>query len=191
MNEGNLHINRFTIEALELTRDDNILEIGMGNGFFVKDILSADVSVRYTGCDFSPTMVKEAHLLNKVFVQAQQAEFLLADAGRLPFKSETFDKVFTVNTIYFWDDPGKTLSEIARVLKPEGWIVIAVRPERVMSNYPFAQFGFQLFTTDDLKTLLKENNFFLKDIIERKEPDQEVNGMKIPVETLIAIGSKL
>jgi ubiquinone/menaquinone biosynthesis C-methylase UbiE len=135
-------------------------------------------------------MVEEARLLNKIFVASQRAEFLLADADRLPFKSETFDKVFTVNTIYFWDDPGKTLSEIARVLKPEGWIVVAVRPDSVMSHYPFARFGFRLFSSDDLKTLLTENNFYLRNIIERKEPNQEINGMKIPVETLIAIGSK-
>ncbi|MBK7811139.1 MAG: hypothetical protein IPI50_07870 [Saprospiraceae bacterium] len=36
MNEGNLHINLNTIEALNLQKGDHILEIGMGNGFFVK-----------------------------------------------------------------------------------------------------------------------------------------------------------
>src|SRR6476619_7183860 len=40
------------------------LEIGIGNGFFVKDIIASAKDVRYTGCDFSETMIKEAKDLN-------------------------------------------------------------------------------------------------------------------------------
>lgn len=45
MNEGNLHINLNTFEVLNLVAGDNILEIGMGNGFFVKNILSTDNTI--------------------------------------------------------------------------------------------------------------------------------------------------
>ena len=113
MNEGNLHMNRFTIEALHIKHFDRILEIGMANGYFVKDILK-DATVRYVGCDFSEIMVAEARTHNQSFIDSGQAEFLLANADNLPFKDESFDKVFTVNTIYFWDDPEKVLEEIKK-----------------------------------------------------------------------------
>jgi len=190
MNEGNLHINRATIDAMNVQEDDHILEIGMANGFFVKDILSMGQSVRYTGCDFSPIMVDEARMLNKHFIQSGQAGFYLADAKLLPFASETFNKAFTINTIYFWDDLRTVLAEIRRVLTPGGQLLISLRPKSIMQGYPFARYGFRLFSKDDVAQNLKENHFVVRDAIEEKEPDQEMNGIKVPVETLIVIGEK-
>jgi ubiquinone/menaquinone biosynthesis C-methylase UbiE len=137
MNEGNLHINLYTIEALNLAPDDNVLEIGMGNGFFVKDILSANNFIRYTGCDFSEVMVDEASKINEEYVKEGTAKFCVANAEQLPFNDGEFDRVFTVNTIYFWANPSLVLSEIKRVLKPAGQVVISIRPKSVMQYYPF------------------------------------------------------
>ena len=39
MNEGNALINRFAIEALDLSPGEVVLEIGMGNGFFVRELI--------------------------------------------------------------------------------------------------------------------------------------------------------
>lgn len=38
MNKGNLQMNLCTIENLVLNKNNRLLEIGMGNGFFVKNI---------------------------------------------------------------------------------------------------------------------------------------------------------
>ena len=62
----------------------------IGNGFFVKNILSADNSIKYTGCDFSEIMVDEARKQNVNFIASGQAKFLKADANELPFEKETF-----------------------------------------------------------------------------------------------------
>lgn len=190
MNEGNFHINLNTIEALKPEKGNNILEIGMGNGFFVKDILSHHNTIKYTGCDISPVMVEEARRQNQKFVRIGQAQFYLASADKLPFEEELFDKIFTVNTIYFWSDPKVALSEIRRVLKPKGQIVIAVRPKSVMEHYPFVKYGFTMFNKTDLKNLLIANSFKLTSIVEKEEPPQEINGEKLPVETLLVCGEK-
>ena len=176
MNEGNLHINLNTIEALKLTTGDNILEIGMGNGFFVKDILSVDNTIKYTGCDFSEIMVNEACKHNRRFINGGRARFHVAGADKLPFYNETFDKVFSVNTIYFWDDQQIVLSEIRRVLKPKGQITISIRPKLVMERYPFSKYGFTMFTKKGLIDLLSENNFIVTEVIEKEEPEQDING---------------
>ena len=47
MNKGNLHINLFTLDALNLNGEENILEIGMGNGFFVKNLLNKYPKIKY------------------------------------------------------------------------------------------------------------------------------------------------
>lgn len=190
MNEGNLHINKNTIEVLAPAANDLIMEIGMGNGFFVKDILSVDSSIRYTGCDFSEDMVREANVINKVFIDSSQAEFHVASADNLPFAPESFSKVFTVNTLYFWEDKELVLSEIRRVLKPKGRVIISIRPKAVMKDYPFVKYGFDMFDKNDLANLLSENGFTVEDIIEKEEPEQEINGEMMPVETLIVQAQK-
>ena len=191
MNEGNLHINLSTVEALQLTENDNVLEIGMGNGFFVKNILSADPTIKYTGCDFSETMVNEALRHNSEFINSGRAQFQMANAEDLPFSNSTFTKVFTVNTIYFWDDQQRVLSEIRRVLRPGGYVYISVRPKSVMKFYPFVKYGFTMFDKDDLTKLLTQNRFNVVNTIEKEEPDQEVGGQKMKVETLIVCAEKI
>jgi len=124
MNASNELINNQAIAALNIKPNDTILEIGMGNGFFCKNVLQAADGVTYTGCDFSELMIVEASKLNEHFVSAQQAIFILGNAEQLPFEASYFHSVFTVNTIYFWEDPNKVLTEIHRVLKPGGRLVI-------------------------------------------------------------------
>lgn len=85
MNSSNERINRWTIEQLNVSPGDNILEIGMGNGFFVKDILLVDSSVNYTGGDHSELMVNEATSLNKDFVDKQRARFFQSDIQNFAF----------------------------------------------------------------------------------------------------------
>lgn len=190
MNEGNLHINRYTIDALHVQECDQILEIGMGNGFFVSEILTGRPLVKYVGCDFSPVMVREAEIMNESFIAAGQAEFRLTSAETLPFDDGMFDKVFSVNTIYFWDDSRVILSEIRRVLEPKGKIVISVRPKATMKSLPFVKYGFKTFSKEDLKALLTQNSFTVTAVIEKREPDQEINGDKIPMESLIVCAMK-
>jgi ubiquinone/menaquinone biosynthesis C-methylase UbiE len=190
MNAGNVHINNSAIEMLQLMPFNTVLEIGMGNGYFVKDIVSVDPSIRYTGCDFSELMVEEARKLNEKFIKAGQVEFHVASADKVPAADEVFDKVLTVNTLYFWDEPEVVLSEIKRVLKKKGQIVIAVRPKSVMVKYPFVKYGFNTFSKSDLINLLSKNHFEVISILEKEEPEQEVNGEMVKVETLIVCGQK-
>jgi ubiquinone/menaquinone biosynthesis C-methylase UbiE len=190
MNTGNALIYKWTIELLNVQPHDNILEIGMGNGGFVKDICRGDVSVRYTGVDYSPTMIEEATKINEELITNNQAHFLLGNAQELPFMSHSFNKVFTVNTIYFWEDNIKVLTEIKRALKPEGMLVVAVRPKSVMSNYPYTQYGFRMFSKEELTDLLNKNGFTVTNVLERAEPEQEVNGKMVKTASLILVSRK-
>ncbi len=150
-------MNLETIKQLEICDNDNILEIGMGNGFFVGDIVAAAQNVKYTGCDFSETMIREAIELNHSF--APKVKFVLCDVTQLPFNDGSFDKVFTVNTIYFWEDARQILAEIRRVLKPNGIFIVTLRPKKVMDQLPVVQHGFTTYATDDIIMLLAQNDF--------------------------------
>jgi SAM-dependent methyltransferase len=60
----------------------------------------------------------------------------LYEGKKLPFEDETFDKIFTVNTVYFWENPVEFLNEIYRVLKDDGTFVLTFGQRDFMEKLP-------------------------------------------------------
>jgi SAM-dependent methyltransferase len=54
----------------------------------------------------------------------------------LPFADGSFDKVCSVNTLYFWPDPARDLGEVYRVLAPEGRCYITFRVSHRQGRRP-------------------------------------------------------
>ena len=193
MNKSNLLMNRFVIETMDLAENDNILEIGMGNGCFVKDIVAAGNKIQYTGADFSQLMVNECMKLNSNLIEKMRASFVLADASNLPFKDNSFNKIFTVNTIYFWDDPKAILKELRRVLTPDGYLYIVYRSKASMSKFPFTQYGFQLRNTDEVNEMIVKNDFKIIENLQKEEPvDHQNADPDLPTDTrdiIILVGA--
>lgn len=185
MNKGNLQMNLCTIENLVLNKNNRLLEIGMGNGFFVKNIFELEKSIHYIGCDFSEEMVEEANKLNLEYIEQGKAKFINANADKIPFDNQTFDVVFTINTIYFWEDIKVVLTEIKRVLKREGQFVIAIRPKSIMDDFPISKYGFNTFSKTDISQILESNGFDVVEIIEKEEEPLEFFGEKIKNEFMV------
>lgn len=185
MNKGNLLLNTWVIEALQPQEGDNILEIGMGNGYFVKDILKLHPSISYSGIDYSPLMCEEALLLNQELVENKRAFFYTGDASSLPFADNSFSAIMTVNTIYFWEDAEKQMSEIRRVLQPGGRLVIGIRNKRSMEQMPFTEYGFRKFDRQDLLNYLTGHNWRINNLIENKEPPYDFNGTTMEIENIV------
>lgn len=190
MNKDNSLINLHVIKQLDLQDNDYILEIGMGNGHFVKDIFNSNGTIHYTGCDISETMVDEAHKINGKFVKNGKADFVLSNAESLPFFDRSFDKVYSVHTIYFWQEPSIVLSEIHRVLKPGGLLSIAIRPKSIMEQYDYTQFGFTLYDKKSIVSLLNDNRFEVYKIVEEEEYIKEIKGRSVSITSLIINGIK-
>ena len=169
MNKSNLRMNLETIAQIQPKPDDNILEIGMGNGYYVKNILSQSKLTKYFGIDISNTMVNESILLNDRLVRNNQALFIQANASNLPFIDEYFDTVFTVNTIYFWNDIQIVLSEVRRVLKTNGTFVLSLRPRSIMGNLPMTKYGFKSFSNEKIIESLESNGFTPIKVTEKKD----------------------
>lgn len=190
MNRGNVHINLDTVEILNAAAGDTILEIGMGNGFFVKNILQKHGSIKYTGADFSEVMVAEAKRINTEWINNGQANFVLADATALPFADAGFNKIFTINTIYFWEDTVTILAELKRVLQPKGKLIITLRPKRQMTNYPFTKYGFTMYSKEEVEQLLIKNGYSILQSVEIQEPNFELNGEMVKMESLVVTAIK-
>lgn len=116
----------WTISLLDLKPEDNVLELGFGAGKAVELVADKTIKGYVAGVDISQTMVRSASRRNARGIRAGRVSLLEGDLTNLPFEDSKFDKVFTIQTIYFWPDLPGALAEICRVLKPGGTLVITL-----------------------------------------------------------------
>ncbi|MEM5017654.1 class I SAM-dependent methyltransferase [Metabacillus indicus] len=116
----------WTIKLLNIEHDERVLELGCGAGYAMKLILNKTSAEEVVGVDISPTIIRSAAIRNKNSLYAKKAQLIQANVNMLPLEDESFHRVFSIHTIYFWDDLSETLSEIFRVLKPGGSFVITL-----------------------------------------------------------------
>jgi SAM-dependent methyltransferase len=190
MNESNREMSMAAIRALDAQPGELILEIGMGNGEFVKEIVGNNASIHYTGLDYSTTMIEEASRRNKQYIEGGQVKFSFGDANDLPFDDHSFDKAIGVNTIYFWE-PEQELRELHRVLRPQGRLVFGIRVKDLMRDYPFTKYGFTLYSSDELRSVLTGNGFKVISVTEHEESPIEIDGHVVMKRTTVAVAEPI
>ncbi len=169
MNESNSGMIRHAIDRLQLREGHRVLELGHGNGKHLAYLLEQQRNLTYAGLDISALMNGEAQRINQPFVASKQASFYLYDGLHIPFTENYFDRIFTVNTIYFWSDPKLLLSELYRVLQPNGILNITLAPKDFMEQLPFTPYGFTLYDDEALLTLIGQTPFTLIDAEKQTE----------------------
>ncbi|WP_226682918.1 class I SAM-dependent methyltransferase [Sutcliffiella horikoshii] len=114
----------WSLEQMDVQEGDRILELGCGAGYAIKLISEKDLAEEIVGVDISPTIIRSASIRNKRAIREKRVKLVQANLNELPFQNENFNKIFSIQTIYFWVDIDKTISEIFRVLKPDGVFVL-------------------------------------------------------------------
>jgi ubiquinone/menaquinone biosynthesis C-methylase UbiE len=185
MNLSNNGMIATTVALLGVQDGQRILEIGPGNGKHLKSIMDSHEGLRYTGLDISETMVNEATQLNSIRVMEGTATFVLSNGKTIPFSSDTFDKIFTVNTVYFWKDPVAYAAEIYRVLKPGCLFNLALADKTFMEKLPFTKYGFQLYDKQSVTKLMRKAGFEIVEVVE--QIDITIGNMGQPVEREILV----
>ncbi|AUP78505.1 class I SAM-dependent methyltransferase [Flavivirga eckloniae] len=176
MNHLNQFISKNTYDLLQLGDSDKVLEVGMGNGKFIKDILSYGDNISYTGIDISETMIVEAKKLNEKPIDSRRVDIIHASIEKMPFWEEQFNKVCTINTVYFWKAPLIALSEVYRILTEDGVFVLSFRPYIEGQSLDFSQYGFTEYKAEDIMALVNKTNFKIVDTINITEPPVVFNG---------------
>ena len=169
MEISNANMTAQAISALQIADNEKVLEIGPGNGQQIESILNGRSGVTYIGVDISELMIQEATNINKVYVQSGEAIFTLSDGHTLSFDDQFFDKIFTVNTVYFWEDPGAYAQEIYRVLKVGGSFALTFAEKSFMEKLPFTKFGFTLYDQKSAVDLLVNAGFEIDKVLPHHE----------------------
>lgn len=161
MNASNHALYDLTLHTMNPSDNDSILEIGFGNGKFFSDLHGKAKNLQITGIDLSHEMVFQAFKNNTALFESGSMKVKVGSSENLPFEDNSFDKVFCVNVIYFWETPELHLREIYRVLKPGGKFYTGFKPAELMSQLPFTRYGFNLYSEKDWLKVLLGNKFNL------------------------------
>lgn len=191
MAHTNDQMTQETFKALQLTAGDEVLEIGPGNGSHVKSLMQQAENIRYCGIDISETMVEAAQQLNLELMRTNAISFNLTPANRLNFNANTFDKIFTVNTIYFWEDPEAYAREIFRVMKPGGIFSLGFASRDFMEGLPFTKYRFNLYDKVAVEALVVKAGFTMLDFIEFLDVTTSNTGAVVERAVLIARATKI
>jgi ubiquinone biosynthesis O-methyltransferase len=113
--------SQMVISMIDPKPEEVILDGGCGNA---RDLIQlAPHGCKCLGIDFSPNMIEEAkkELATR---NIQRVEVEVGDLTNLRFSDQTFDKVFASEVLEHVPDYRKAVSEMARVLKPGGTLVV-------------------------------------------------------------------
>jgi len=102
----------------------SVLDAGCGTGIF-SIIFARNRAARVLGIDISEGSLETARSLKKKFNLAN-ADFQKQDMLKLPFADETFDIVWAWGTVHHTTDPLGAVTELNRVLKKGGSLLLAV-----------------------------------------------------------------
>jgi ubiquinone/menaquinone biosynthesis C-methylase UbiE len=117
------------IQALGVSDDDTVLEIGFGDAVALRAVLPYLQQGRVAGIDSDSKKVKAARLAFPAEYRSFRADFREGVASRLPYPDEHFTKVFALDSVGGWLSIPKGLSEIKRVLFPLGRVVFSLPPK--------------------------------------------------------------
>jgi ubiquinone/menaquinone biosynthesis C-methylase UbiE len=111
------------VELLDVRPGSSVLEVGYGPGGLVRLLRERTPATRICGVDPSREMRAMARRRNRE--AADRVDLRVGSVDCTGFPDQSFDRVITVNTVAIWPDLDAGLSEIHRVTRPHGRVVIA------------------------------------------------------------------
>lgn len=179
MHESNESMILHAADALAIQPGDQLLEIGQAGGQHLFELMHRYEGVAYTGVEHAHTMhhlcLKNEALtrFNCQFVKVAAYSYLL------PFTDNQFEKILTVNVIYFYSRIMAALQEYRRVLKPRGMVAIAFKDIRTLVTAPLDFTGMIMYEPYTIRELLVEIGFIDIEVTSYYEQVPQLDGSHV------------
>ena len=120
-NAENVYCKLYKMFFEDIRGTKNLLEAGTGTGLIALRLSKLVPSI--TALDLSPEMLKIAQ--KKANIKSiQNIDFIEGDICNLKFTDHSYDIVIASNVLHLLFDPERAISELKRVLKADGKIII-------------------------------------------------------------------
>jgi arsenite methyltransferase len=123
MEEDHLPITLPVLDWMQLSPEDNVLDVGCGAGWLERLLAERVPEGRVVGMDISDEMVRRAR---RNYVALENTMFVIGGVDEIPWDANFFTRAISVESAYYWPDPTRGLREILRVLREGGsaWVLI-------------------------------------------------------------------
>lgn len=117
---------KYIIDLLRPAAKDRVLEVGCGGGHILEKVKQGELY----GLDISDFMLKIA----KRRLSGTEAKLASGDAGSLPFKDVSYDRIICTEVLEHVLDPEKVIGEIARIARQNCEIILTVPNESLINS---------------------------------------------------------
>ena len=120
--KGHLNSVDLLIELSRTGAEDTVLDVACGPGMVACEF--ARIARHVTGIDLTEKMIEEAKT-RQASESLSNLDWQVGSATELPFEDGTFSVVISRYTFHHFTNPGRVLSEMIRVCKPHGRVLVA------------------------------------------------------------------
>ena len=150
---------KWTISLLNIQPTSRMFEIGFGGGVATQ-LASQQASQGFVaGIDHSDTMVQIASKRNAEAISAGRMELSQGDAGNVPYPGGSFDIVYSLHSIYFWNDPVECMKGFYRALKPGGLLAITIQPKNRWREEQIRTPGMTFYVGDQIVEMFESAGY--------------------------------
>jgi demethylmenaquinone methyltransferase / 2-methoxy-6-polyprenyl-1,4-benzoquinol methylase len=113
----------FLVSRIEAAPNDAVLDVACGTAAVTLELVKR-YGCRVVGVDQSPEMLAAAHARVAAAGAGDHVDLVQARAEELPFPDASFDALSFTYLLRYVEDPGATMRELSRVVRPGGRIAM-------------------------------------------------------------------
>lgn len=124
MNKSHASLTDWGLRPIEIRAQDTILDVGCGGGRTINKLANIAAQGSVFGIDYAQGSLAASRDYNRQLIAEGRVKIEHASVSKLPFPDCRFDLVTAIETQYYWPNLAGDMSEILRVLKPGGKLVV-------------------------------------------------------------------
>jgi ubiquinone/menaquinone biosynthesis C-methylase UbiE len=153
------------VKYLNIATNDTVLDIGFGNGYFIRRLLKNNPPKKIYGVEISNDMLNKVKKRCRKMILDDKLDLQIANVNHLPCQNGIMDKIYTINTFYFWDDINGSFSEIKRVLKQNGMFLNIIYSKEWLDKLIYTRYGFSKYSVEEIKRMTELNGLKVVNVV--------------------------
>ncbi len=159
MERKNEKTYNWVIPFIDTADNDKLLEVGFGTGLGINVLAEKNKNTKIYGIDLSKVMILKAKKRNQYYINDKRV--FLSCGDLLDYNMENdFNRILSINVLYFWNELNIYFNKIYNLLKEKGIFYLYMSsPERLDKIVFTRNEIFNKYTKDDVIKGLEKAKF--------------------------------
>ncbi len=173
LNRANQQANLAVYAALGLQAQHRLLEVGFGGAELLFHIARHSACTQIFGVEISQAMLQRAQNMIRRDTVLSGIQLATGGISALPYENACFDRVCSINTVYFWPDLLQGCRELARVTANDGLVILGFGSGEKLAERGYSENGFHFYQPGNIHQAMSQAGLSLVQAqrMERKHKD--------------------